>query len=123
MAIVKTSVQDFDAELLSFVTNGEGSKPQAYLDSLYHVPTIGYGFAIGIRNQSTGVITLRSDLQTAFNGIYTFTQTELDFLNNLIADINAGNITQATSNLEIANNSGGELDTLSVNTTQSRTLF
>lgn len=65
MAITGSLVSgNFNTYVFEFIRDGEGQSQRLYLDSLYHVPTIGYGFALAIYNPDAVLgsrYSLRSD--------------------------------------------------------------
>lgn len=98
------------------VIGSEGFRADIYADSV-SIPTIGYGYALIVKG--TGGYARNEKLKTDFAAIgISFSQTQLDLLDAIMGDLNAGNKSSAAIKVE-------ELDTLirDISLTEAEILF
>lgn len=130
MTISKTTVSgNFDDYLYALISgqtpiNGvtfEGFSGSIYLDT-GNIPTIGAGLALSFSKPPS--LSLRSDLDTALTAAgMSWTTAQKDFIEDVMDDINAGNISQAESDLTAAYQSGGVFFGEEIDHTEGQNLF
>ncbi|UZJ43658.1 hypothetical protein OOT55_13465 [Marinimicrobium sp. C6131] len=66
MTINYRDIQNYEDEVRSVITEGEGFERTVYDDGVNHIPTIGYGYALIIDNGDNWVVksTLEDDLES-----------------------------------------------------------
>ena len=91
---------------VSAFEGGEGfEEGKIYIDPLYDIPTVGYGFALSLARAPN--MSLRADLDAALvDAGISWTTAQKDFIEDLMGDINAGNVSQAQSDLSTAYDTG-----------------
>tara|TARA_B100000686_G_scaffold354820_1_gene467444 strand:+ start:1071 stop:3002 length:1932 start_codon:yes stop_codon:yes gene_type:complete len=124
MTIIKKIISgNFDEYVFDFIAGGEGfEEGKIYIDPLYDIPTVGYGFALSLARAPN--MSLRADLDAALvDAGISWTTAQKDFIEDLMGDINAGNVSQAQSDLSTAYDTGQIFHGGEINETEGEDLF
>jgi hypothetical protein len=106
---------DFDTALYAFITTQLGESPTVNANGA-GVPTVGIGY--DLLTESGGKYVINPNLQSDFTGIYTFSADDLKLLSKIAKALNAGNVSQAETDLK----NKGALLSFSLSTAQADTL-
>ncbi len=98
-----TTTGNFDDVTYDFIVDWEGNRNDFYSDSI-GIPTVGVGTALIIKNGSA--YEVRSDLDTLFTDVHSFSQSEHDKLDDIVSLLNSGDVAGASDELVVAKGNG-----------------